>query len=86
MPENSNVEPKQIQVAPFGLILGENVATGSGKPLECPPGPKTPPGGPGGSKGAQGGPAPWDPLFPYVVLGPIWASEQNRRGHIVRLK
>ena len=32
---------KQVQVAPFGLILGENVATGSGKPLGCLLGPKT---------------------------------------------
>ena len=65
MTKNIKNEPKLVQVAPFGLILGENVATGSGKPLECLPGPKTPPGGPGGPKGAQGGPAPLNPLFPY---------------------
>ena len=55
---------KQVQVAPFVLILGENVPTGSGKPLECPLGPQGPPGGPGGPKGAQGaqgGPAPSPP-------------------------
>ena len=49
---------KRVQVAPFGLILGENVATGSGKPLECPLGPQGPPGDPRG----PGGPGPTLPL------------------------
>ena len=51
--KNIKNDPKQVQVGPFGLILGENAPTGSGKPLECLPGPKTPPGGPGGPRGAR---------------------------------
>ena len=66
MPKNIKNCSKQVQVAPFGLILGENVATGSGKPLGCLPGPKTPPGGPRGPRGAQGGPAPPPPISPIV--------------------
>ena len=38
---------KWVQVAPYGLILRENLATASGKPLECPKPPKTPPKGSG---------------------------------------
>ena len=52
---------KPVQVAPFGLIRGKNVATVSGKPLECPLGPQGPPGGPGGPKGPRG---PWGPCPP----------------------
>ena len=56
---------KQVEVARYGLILWENVATGSGKPLECPPGPKTP-------QGAQGGPGGPTPL--RCPIPPWWAA------------
>ena len=45
--KNIKNDPKQVQVAPYGLILRENLATASGKPMECPKPPKTPPKGPG---------------------------------------
>ena len=64
---------KQVQVAPFGLILGENVATGSGKPLECLPGPK-------GSRRGPGVPGP-PPYIPY--RGPVWLTPDQPRWRCV---
>ena len=42
MPQNIKNDPNQVQVAPFGLMRDKNVATVSGKPLECLLGPKVP--------------------------------------------